>query len=194
MQFAAADEQFALERAAKCWIVTGDEQGRPAIAAGLADKLYCREGVFGVEAGGGFIGQYEHGVAGDGAGDGDALLLADAEGVDLGLRAVDAEIMQQLCGPRPMFGTGDGAEHEGGHDVLGGGETGEELEGLEDHADVGASECIALALGEGVKVLAGDDYRAGAWGEEPGDDGEEGAFSAAAAAAEEELLTGLNGQ
>ena len=68
------------------------EEGGAGLAAGVLDEFHGAEGVVGVEAGGGLVGEDEVGLAGDGAGDGDALLLADGEFLRRGVGAVDAEV------------------------------------------------------------------------------------------------------
>ncbi len=174
--------------------MAGDQQGRPRTAAGLADEADGREGVVGVKAGGGFIGQDQNGLAGNSAGDGDALLLADTERSNFCIGASDAEICQQFDGTGAMFCMRDGAEHKGSHDVFGSGEAGKELEGLKDHADVRAAERVARTLRQGIDILPGEINGPGTGSEQASDNRQERAFAAAAATTEQQLLTGLDGE
>ena len=80
------------------------------------------------------------GLHGEGAGDGDALLLAAGElaGVLVGLLG-DADAFQQLHGVGLDLGAGAMAHaNRGEGDVLHGRQMREEVELLEDHADLAA--------------------------------------------------------
>ena len=79
-------------------VVADAEEGGVAFAADLLDEVDGGGGVLGVEAGGGLVGEDELGVAGEGAGDGDALLLADAERVGHGVLAGDVEAVEECLG------------------------------------------------------------------------------------------------
>ena len=60
--------------------VVGDHQdGLVQLAAGLAEHVQDGVGVFGVEVAGGLVGEDDGGAVDEGAGDGDALLLAAGE-------------------------------------------------------------------------------------------------------------------
>jgi len=57
--------------------VSDEEEGGVHFGAECSDELEGLLGVDGVEGAGGFVGEDELGAVGEGAGDGDALLLAD---------------------------------------------------------------------------------------------------------------------
>ena len=73
--------------------VVGDHQdGLVELAAGGAEHFEDGVGVFGVEVAGGLVGEDDGGAGDEGAGDGDALLLAAGELVGAVIEAaVDAE-------------------------------------------------------------------------------------------------------
>ena len=102
----------------------------------------------GVERGGRLVEQHDLGAHGQGAGDRDALLLAAGQGCGELLRLVlHAHALEEgeglLLGVALRHAPGlDGAE---GH-VVEDGPVGEEVEGLEDHADVGAQAGEVLPL------------------------------------------------
>lgn len=85
-------ERFgAVEACGEGRVVADAEESGVAFAADLLDEIDGGGGVFGVEAGGGFVCEDEDGVACERTGDGDALLLADAEGVWHGVGSRDVE-------------------------------------------------------------------------------------------------------
>jgi hypothetical protein len=118
----------------------------------LADQL-------GVERRGGLVEQDQLGVEGERPGDGDALLLAAGELPRIGLLLVgQSDLGQELRGSLSGFGTlADRLD-----DVLEDGQVREEVEGLEDEADVRPLlEDLALGqLVEPVAVLAVPDQLA----------------------------------
>jgi len=184
----------ALEAGGERGVVADAEHGGALLAADLLDEVHGARGVLGVEAGGGLVGEDELGAAGEGAGDGDALLLADAEAVGHGGLARDVEAVEQGGGAVAVLGLGDVAERHRGHDVLNCGEALEEVEGLDDHADVGAAEVVALGAAEFVDGAAGDADLARGGLEQAQDEVEEGALAHAGAALEEHLLPRVDGE
>ena len=60
-------------------VVGDDEDGAFGAAGDLFEDFHDEEAVFGVESGGGFVADDEAWVVDEGAGDGDALLLAAGE-------------------------------------------------------------------------------------------------------------------
>ena len=112
----------------------GDHQER---RAGVADEAQeqVEHGVAGrlVEVAGGFVGQHEFRPGGEGAADGDALLLAAGElfGV-AGQKCVQPKTVSELRGVVRVVSTGEpGLEGEVGGHV----ERGDQVELLEDQAD-----------------------------------------------------------
>ena len=58
-------------------VVVGDNHYGPAAVMGeAADHFHDDPAAVGVERGGGFVGEDDFGISGQGTGDGDALLLA----------------------------------------------------------------------------------------------------------------------
>ena len=128
--------------------VVGDEdEGGVGFRCKGADEFEGLLGVFGVEGAGGFVGEDELGAVGEGAGDGDALLLADGQFSGfVGDAVVQADAFEEVVGPLFVgVAAGEGHSHE---DVFHGGEAGEEVVGLEDVADVLAAEVVAVGFGE----------------------------------------------
>ena len=100
------DIQNTVEDVERAVIVRDDDDAGAALVGDLCKEFHDLPAKPAVERGGGFIGEDEAGLIGQGAGDGDALLLAAGEGVGkiVGTRA-DAEVVEQLqstlaCGLR----------------------------------------------------------------------------------------------
>ncbi len=125
----------------------------------------------------------------EGAGNGDALLLAAGEGGREGLAAVaEADQFEGGAG----FGQSSAAamalnqEWDGG--ILFDAETGDELELLEDEADGGGAAGGAGGSAERMPVFAEDFAVAGGGFEDAGNDGEQCGFAATGRADEHEEL------
>lgn len=144
-----------------------DEQhGEPQLPVQVAQQLKDGAGGLRVEGAGGLVGEQHLGVACEGAGDADALLLAAGElgGVGLGLvgEADEVEQLQRLAGPLVPRRTED---FEGQLDVVLDGPGGEQVEVLEDHADPAARPAQfparpGSASGQGGEVVAVDAHGA----------------------------------
>lgn len=156
--------------------------------ADFLDEVHRDRGVLGIEARGGFVGEDEFGLAGEGAGDGDALLLPDAEVLGEGSWVGDAEFCEEGARAVVVFGGGDAGEREGEENILERGEAVEEVEGLEDDADVFSAEVVSCGTGDFVDVSAGDAEGAGCGLEQPEDEIEECGFPGAGLSGEEDLL------
>src|SRR5699024_3607658 len=115
----------------------------------------------GIEVAGGFVGEEEVGVGDDGAGDGDALFLAAGE---LAGEVVEAVAQaHEVEGGRGVFaaaGAGEAGEFEGQFDVLQGGQHGDEVERLEDEAQVVVAPARQDAFGHGGGFFAEPDEAA----------------------------------
>lgn len=175
-------------------VVADAEHRGVVIAADLLDEVHRDGGVLGVEAGGGLVGEDEGGLAGEGAGDGDALLLAQAHVLGEGRRAGDVEFGEEGLGAVVVLFGGDIGEGEGHEDVFESREAVQEVEGLEDDADVSAPEVVAVGAGELVDIAARDADGAGGGFEEAHDEVEEGGLARAGLAGEEDLLGGGDGE
>ena len=119
-----------------------------------------------VEVAGRLVREEQGRRCGQGAREGDPLLLATGDLLGtVALEAVEVELLHERVHPvadhlprelpavpaRRLV-----AQAQRQRDVLGGGQRGEEVEELEDHADVVAPECRSLLVLEGVDVDALD--------------------------------------
>ena len=140
----------------------GDEEdGHAALVAELAEDVEDLGLDGDVQGGGGLVGDEQLGVAGEGHGDHDALLLPAGHlvgvGVDPPLGIGDADLVEQLDGPLPGFFLADAlVQDEGLHHLTADGEDrverGHGL--LEDHADLFAADAAHLGGGEPDEVLS----------------------------------------
>ncbi len=124
----------------------GDHEERGTGGFGLVKEQIehsaCRGGI---KVSGGFVAEDEFGLAEEGAADADALTLALREpagfaGEDVGDAGGGGELLGASC----VIAIGRATDVAGEEDVLAGGEVFEELELLEDHADLGEAEVGAL--------------------------------------------------
>ena len=138
--------------------LVGDEQdGEPQLDVDLLEQAQDGSGGLGVEGRGGLVTQQYLGGRCQGAGDGDALLLAAGElgriGVgtgfqpDQGQQLVDPGLDLRLAPARQLQREGDVGEHGAG---------GQQVEVLEDHADLAAS-LGQIPLAQGHEILTIDD-------------------------------------
>ena len=109
-----------------------------------------------VEVAGGLVGEDDLGPAGEGPGDGDALLLAAGELARAVVEAVgEADGVDDRVEPR-LVGLAAG-EVQRQRDVLRGGERRHQVEGLEDEADAVAAQLGELLLAEAAEVDVADE-------------------------------------
>ena len=135
----------------------------------------------GVEVSGGFVGEEEAGAGGEGAGEGDALLLAAAElAGEVGEAVAEAYGFERLGGA--VGGVAGAGQLHGNADVFQGCHGGDEMEGLEHDAHGAAAEPGQGVFVETGDVLAGDVDLAAGDGFEAGEDHEEAGFAGAAGA------------
>ncbi len=168
-------------------VVGDDDDGGAAVAGDLAEEFHDLAAALAVEGGGGFVGEEEAGLVGEGAGDGDALLLAAVEGVGEVAGAVaDAEVIEEFGGAAAGWAWGDVVDFEGDGDVFEGGEEGDEVGLLEDEAEV--LTAVGAEVDEGALAvedpLSAEGEAAGGGGVDEADGGEEGGFAGAAGAEE----------
>ena len=153
----------------------------------VVEEFHDFGAVFLVEGGGGFIADDEAGFVDEGAGDGDALLLATGEfGRVFAVFGLEADEGHGGAGAILGGAAGDLVEEEGDADVFDAGEGGDEVELLEDEADVFAAEVGDLGLGQGMEMVFEDVDFAGIEFHGAGDDAEEGGLAAAGGADDEE--------
>lgn len=159
--------------------VVGDhDDGFVEVAVEFAEEFHdVVRGLF-VEVAGGFVGNDEVGVHGDGAGNGNALLLSARELVGRVFGAVgkpdDGKCVFDLLA---AFGFRERREHEREFDVLVGGEHGDEVVELEDEADVVGAPFRELRFAHCADVVAEHIHSAAAWLVNAGYDIEQGCFA-----------------
>ena len=140
-------------------VVGRDDDGR-AGAVDPVEQLHDPDRGDRVEVSARLVGQQQRRMVDEGAGHGDALLLTAGElvgvAVELGREADQAQRLRHLLAD---FGAA-GADHlQGVSDVVVDGAIGQELEVLEDGADV-AAQLRDLLLRQLADVAAGDLHRA----------------------------------
>ncbi|GAA5017727.1 hypothetical protein GCM10025734_68890 [Kitasatospora paranensis] len=120
--------------------LVGDQQhGEAELAVEVAQQGQDRPGGLRVEGAGGLVGEQHLGVAGQGAGDADALLLAAGELAGVAAGPVgEADQVEQFGGLAAALGAVQADDLQRQFDVLLGGARGEQVEVLEDHADPAA--------------------------------------------------------
>jgi hypothetical protein len=152
IEFVGDDEAVAQDDAAAGIVgehgVVGDEdEGGAFDAVEFEQKLENVSAVGGVEVAGGLVGEHDGRVQDEGAGEGDALLLAAGELDGVMIHAVtEADAGEELAGAREAIA--GGVEFVREEDVFERGERGDELIGLEDEADGLAADLGELVLGE----------------------------------------------
>ena len=141
-------------------LVGNDHGGDAHAPVDVLDQPEDAAGGGGVQGGGGLVAQQHLGIGGQGAGDGDALLLAAGElgrvGVGLVGQAHDVQILQ---GALPRLPLGHPGDLHGEADVAQAGALHEQVELLEDHAD-GAALLPQLGGGQLHEILSVDDHLA----------------------------------
>jgi hypothetical protein len=149
----------------------------------IAEKFADDFAIGAVEIAGGFVGEENGGIHDESAADGNALLLAAAHGVGAMLAAIEeAEIGQEGVGFFQAGGSISALEHEGKHDVFLCGQSGDEIEGLENEADAAAAEEGQVVVGHVGEIGAVDEDATGIGDGKAGHEMEEGAFAGTAGA------------
>ena len=166
--------------ARKAHLVGDDEHGDARVGQAAHDGEDLADD-FGVQGGGGLVKEHDLGLHAQGAGDGDALLLAAGEAAGVGVLLVQqphaAQQLQRLfagLGGLGFFDV-DGAAGDVVHDA----HVGKEVEGLKDHADLAAD--------------GGDVRGAAVHGDAVDDDGAAGGLLQTVEAAQEGALAGAGG-
>ena len=174
-------------------VVCGEDEGETEAAIEIAHEVDELGGVARVEIGGGLVGEDERGAMDDGAGDGDALALAAGEQVGA-LMGAGGEADAFESGSRRGGGArcvGESLNEQRVLDVLGSGEDGNEIEGLEDVSRFfrgGAAEVCGGREAGGVDAF--DEDAAGGGLVDAADQVEQGGFAAAAGAGDGEEFAG----
>lgn len=174
--------------------VVGDEdEGGAGFVVEVEEEVDDVAAVAAVEVAGGFVGKEQGGAVDEGAGEGDALLLTAGElnGVVVGA-VLEADFGEQAA--CAAVGIALAEQFQGHHDVFEGGEGGDELEILEDEADVASAKGGAPVFAEGVErgIEQGDGAVGG--GVEPGAEAEQGGFPTAGGAHDGEGFAWVEGE
>lgn len=189
---ALVEEQDAIGDVAGEGEVVGDEEEGEAVVGEAAEDVTDFLAEFGVEGGGGFVQEEDPGFHGQGAGNGDALLLTTGELGRAVMGAVgEADPFEELECLGFDLGAGATEDVDGGfEEVFEGGPVGEQIELLEDHADAKPELALLFARdGMGAidgDVIDGDVTTVG--GFEVVETAEEGGFAAAGRADEDDGL------
>src|SRR6185437_5466844 len=161
------------------WIVR-DHADRRAAAVQLAEQLHHRFAVRRVEVTRRLVGEEDQWIAGDGAGDGDALLLTAGELCRVVLHAVaHANALEGVGDALLALGGRHAAVGERKLDVLVDGQIADQVERLEDEADLPVADAGALARRELGDRLAGEGVLAVRWGIQQSENGQERRLAAA---------------
>ena len=160
-------------------VVRHDDHAAFGGAGEVADQLHdVGAGVL-IEGRGRLVANQEGRLVDQRAGDRDALLLTAGERVGPAFfAALEADLIDDRQGAFTGFVIRPTLDQEGDHHVLDDGERRDEVEGLEDEAEVPAAERRELFLAEAVEALTEDLDRARLRRERAGDDGEEGRLPA----------------
>src|SRR6266851_6601604 len=150
---AVAHVHDAVEVGDRFGIVGDHHDSLPQILVELAEHLQNDFGIFGVEVPGGFVGKEDFRLVDDGAGDGHALLFAAGE---LGGLVVQAALeAQHLGNDVETVGVEAIAVNElRDGDVAFGGQGGQQIEALEDEANLVAAELGTRRVTELGQIVA----------------------------------------
>ena len=178
----------------RCVLVVGDhDDGLTEVVAHAGQRLQEGRGRGGVEGPGGLVGEDDLGAADESAGDGDSLLLAAGE---LSGAVGEAVADAQGCddGVMPVRVGGAVGQAGGQEDVLLRGEGGQEVEGLEDEAELVAAHGGQLLVVHAGQIAAGDEDVPGCGGVQAGQAVQEGGLARARRAHDGDELAAAHGQ
>ena len=175
------------------FIAVGDEDDGFAVGVEFVEEVEDFEAGLGIEVAGGFVGEDEERVVDEGAGDGDALLLAAGELLGTVIEAM-AEADELREGDAVCVAVGEVAAliKERDVDVLDDGELVDEVVGLEDEAERAAAKGGELVVIHRGDVLPAEEIFAGGRAVEAAEDVEEGGFSRAGRAHDGDVGTGFD--
>ena len=184
---AIGDADQALRAAGEGFIMGDDQQCGPGFGAAGEDQIDDRRASGGVEIAGGFIGKQQRGAGGEGAGDGHALLLAARE-----LRGVMVEAVAKAYGGKfgggAGFGIGDARQFERGHDIFERGHRGQQVKGLQHHADAPPAGKRKAIFTERREIGITDDQAARGGALQPGEHRHQAGFARAGGAEQRQSL------
>ena len=169
------------------------DDGLTEVVAHAGQRLQEGRGRGGVEGPGGLVGEDDLGAADESAGDGDSLLLAAGElSGAVGETVADAQGCDD--GVLPVRVGGTVGQAGGQEDVLLRGEGGQEVEGLEDEAELVAAHGGQLLVVHAGQIAAGDEDVPGCGGVQAGQAVQEGVLARARRAHDGDELAAAHGQ
>jgi hypothetical protein len=184
VELAVEEVEGAIGAGAEAVVVGDNDDGLPPVNK-LLEESKDALGGGGVEVAGGLVADDEGRVVGEGTGDGSALLLTAAKGTgELVSLIGDAHHVEEvhsalLCFSRSRHSGVSAGEVDGEDNVLEDGEGGEELEELEDDADVGAAPASEFVLAHVVDRLTSDEDLAAGRAVDAGDQVKQSGFPGA---------------
>ena len=190
--FAVAEDDFASALVGEDGVM-GDHDDGVSLGVEVVEDLHDFAAGGGVEVAGGLVGEEDVGLADEGAGDGDALELAAGEllGV-VSEPSAESEALGVVAGEPSPFGLGDAAVDEWEGDVVDDVEVVEEVEGLEDEADVFVAEEGESAVAAVGHALAVDFHDAAGGDVEESEQVHEGGLAGAGAADDHDEFAGMD--
>ena len=171
-------------------IMANGEQRGVVFVTNLADKRYGFVGVMKIQISCRFVGKYQSRPVGNGACNGNTLLLPDGQlrwPIPYAIAKPHPlkHVLREICiNPLP--------KHHAEHDVFQRGVTGEQIEGLEDVANVAGTQSVTPGLREGCHLLASNNDASAIGLQNSGDEIEKRRFSGAATSPERNLRTFLH--
>ncbi len=173
--------------------MSDEDEGGAFDAVEFEEEFEDVGAVGGVEVAGGLVGEDDGRTQDEGAGEGDALLLAAGELDGVVMHAIaEADAGEQLAGAGQAVAFG--VEFVREENVFERGEGGDELIGLEDEADGLAADLGKLVLGQVADGGAVEMHVAGGGCVEAGEQAEQGGFAAAGCAHDGDELTFGDGE
>ena len=175
--------------------VMGDHHQGLAFAVQLFHQFDDLTAGMPVEIAGGFVGEQHRRLIDHRPGDGHPLALAAGEFVRFMMPSVaKPEGLDQTGAALVPFPARNPGQQQGQLDVLLGGEPRDEMEKLEDEADLAAAGGGQLVVVEAGDILAFEEIGAAVRGVEQADDVEQGRFARAGRPHDRQVLARLDGQ
>lgn len=176
-------------------VIVGDHADGGALLIQFGEQIHDGGAITGVEIAGGFIGEEKPRLAGEGAGDGDALLLAAGEltgEVAAAVEQIDAA--EGLGGHLVPLVARESAVGKGKLDIFEHIEVTDEIKALEDEANFAIADAGAAGWGQVGNIVAIEAVGSAGGRFEEADNGEQGGFAATGGAGDGKEFAGLDGQ
>ena len=161
-------------------VVGDDDDGGAVLLVDLEEEVVHRVAGLGVEVAGGLVGEEELGREDQGAGEGDALLLAAGELAGaVGDAVAQGDLVEQGAGGALHLAAALALDEAGHHHVLEGVELGEQVVELEDEADGPVADRRQPGAGEAGELVVAEADGAARGQVEGADAVEQGALAGA---------------